>query len=164
MSVYLRLGGAAIITLLAVFVGREYSAFADRRLSQLRGFLDLVSHFEREISKFLASGDGLWRGFCNDALTECGFLSALAERGSLSEAFRDCEDSLSLSGEQISMLGGFFGGFGGDYRDGELRRIAAFRAELEALIDRESDSLSKSVSVTKALLLGGGLAMAVMVI
>nr|MBE6545326.1 hypothetical protein [Oscillospiraceae bacterium] len=164
MSVYLRLGGAALITLCAVFVGREYSSFADRRLSQLRGFLALISHFEREISKSLAFGDGLWRGFNNGALSECGFLTALMETGSLSEAFSLCEDSLSLSKEQSGMLCGFFSGFGSNYKDGELRRIGEFRAELDAVIDRESDNLAKSVSVTKALLLGSGLAAAVMVI
>lgn len=164
MSVYLRLGGAAIITLAAVFVGREYSAFADRRLSELRGFLSLITHIEKEISKFQSCGDGLWRGFFDDPLTDCGFLPSLAETGSPSEAFSRCEDRLSLSGEQRELLFGFFADFGSDYREGELRRLAEFRTKLNAILEAETENLKKSVKVTKTLLLGGGLAAAIMVI
>ena len=89
MSIYLRLGGAGLILLGAILVGREYSAYLNRRLSEYRGLLSLLSHAEGVIGRNLSYGKELWRGFEDAALEKCGLLPALREGRGLADAFAE---------------------------------------------------------------------------
>lgn len=164
MSFYLRFLGGGLVMIAAMITSGEYSAYAKRRLSQYSGLVALLSHMEGMISRFLASGDGLWRGFENEALESTGLLSSLKEGKSLAAAFSECEGKFALTKEAKGRIGDFLAGLGRGYRSGELEMISAFRASLEKEMAEEQQSLEKSVKITRALLLGGALAFLIMII
>ena len=156
-----------LITLLlsaALCASREYSRFADLRLAQWRGFSAFLLHIEGEISKFLASGEGLYRGFENAELEKCGFLPALKEGTGLSSAFDGCRGRLLLPEGCKARLAEFFAAFGRGYKDSELASLSAFRIAFEKEYEAERERLEKSVKITRALLLGGALSVAIMLI
>lgn len=164
MSIYLRWGGAALVMIAALFASREYSAYAQRRISQYKGFVALISHAEGMIAKFLAKGEELWRGFTDNALEECGFISSLREGKSLSESFSSCEDRLCLPRGVREELRGFFSEFGKSYKDGQLSSLSLFRAKLETKLNEEEAGLEKSLKVTRALIIGGALSVVILII
>ena len=164
MSIYLKWAGAGIILLCALFVGKDYSAYIKKRLSEYRGFTELILHIEGMISRFLTPQDSLWQNFSSDALEKCGFLSALRSGKGLSEAFDASKPSLSLSDELKDRLSGFFHGFGGEYLDGEISRTSDFRSELEDGLKVEESELEKSLKITNALLLAGAVGIVILII
>ena len=157
MNTYIRLFGAAFIMLSALFVGREYSSFSDKRTSELRGFLLFVRHVGGRVANFLSYGDELFSGFENESLESCGFLPALRDGEDFADAFESAKNKLSISSSQIEMLGEFFVSFGRDYRDGEIEKITAFLEKYEKEVDRECENMTKNLQVARALLLGGAL-------
>lgn len=148
----------------ALFVGREYSAYIKKRLSEYRGFTMLISHIEGMICRFLTPQDGLWQNFSHEALHKCGFLPALREGKGLSAAFDACRESLSLSEDIKDKISAFFADFGGDYMDGEISRASDFCAELEAGLKKEEAELEKSRKITNALLIAGAVGIAILII
>ena len=153
-----------MILLCALFVGREYTAYIKKRLSEYRGFASLIAHIEGMISRFLTPQDSLWQSFSDEVLEKCGFLAALREGGSLSDAFEACRASLSLSDGVKSRLSSFFSGFGAEYMDGELSRSSDFRSELEDGLKKEESELEKSLKITNALLLAGSVGIVILII
>ena len=148
----------------ALFFCREYSLYAERRILQYKGFLSLLSHAEGMISRFLAKGEELWRGFSDSALEECGFLSDLREGRGLKEAFSSCENRLCLPRSVKDELSAFFSDFGRSYKEGQLSSLSAFRSSLEERLKAEEADLEKSVKVTKALILGGAMSVVILII
>ena len=161
---YLRFFGGGLIVVAALIASGEYSSYAKRRLAEYKGFIALFSHAEGMISRFLASGDGLWRGFENEALEKAGLLSALREGKTLAGAFDKCESRLALPGEAKKKIKDFLSASGRGYREGEIASFSAFGAGLEAEMKKEEERLDKSVKVTRALLLGGSLAFLILII
>ena len=72
MSDLARLFGGGLILICAIIAGREYSSYTRRRLGQYRGFVALAAHIEGMISRFLAGGEELFRGFADPFLEETG--------------------------------------------------------------------------------------------
>ena len=157
MNIYIRLFGAAFIMLSALFAGREYSRFSDKRSSELRGFLLFVRHIGGQVANFLSYGDELFSGFENQSLQSCGFLPALREGADFADAFESTKKKLSIPSSQSEMLGEFFASFGRDYREGEVEKITAFLEKYEKEVDRECENMTKNLQVARALLLGGAL-------
>lgn len=164
MNIYFRWAGAALIMIASLYACREYSRFAEQEKAQWRGFSALLSHIEGGISKFLASGEGLFRGFEDEALEKCGFLQEIKAGVGLSSAFESCRGKLLLPEECKGRLSEFFASFGRGYQESELASLAAFRVGFEKEEAAERERLEKSVSVTRALLLGGALSVAIMLI
>ena len=164
MNLYLRWAGAAVIMVAALYTSREYSRFASRRLAQWRGFISLLTHLEGEISKFLARGEGLFRGFADAELEECGFLQNLREGDGLLSAFEKCQSKLLLPRECKDALCEFFSSFGRSYKESELASLGAFRSSFEKEYEAEKERLEKSVKVTRTLLLGLALSVAILLI
>ena len=164
MSLLLRFVGGGLVVLSALVASSEYSAYADRRISQYKGLCALFSHAEGRISRFLSSGDGLWRGFENEELSRVGLLPLLREGEPLSSAFLKCEENFALSREAKERIKEFLSTLGRGYREGEVSTISAFVSRLEKEMQTEEEALSKSVKVTRALLLGGALAFLILII
>ena len=164
MSVYVKWAGVAIIMLCALFFGKEYSAYVEKRLSQYRGFVAFIGHIEGMILRFLAPQESLWQNFSDEALEKCGFLPSLRSGSTLSGAFSDCEASLSLSDEQKERFSAFFADFGRDYMDGELNRASDFHRESEELLKKEEAELTKSVKITNTILIASALGIVILMI
>ena len=164
MNVYFRWGGGAVLLVAAALVGREYTAYTERRISECEGFLSLLSHIEGKISKYLSFGDGLWRDFSDAELERVGFLPALREGLTASEAFSRCNARLSLGDDVRERLGAFFEDFGKEYMEGELKRLRLFREELAKIHAAECVELRKNAKVVRTLLIGAALGALILLI
>ena len=164
MTGYFRIAGALLILVAVLFAGREYSKFVSRRLDQLSGFYSLLEYVESSISKYLSFGRGLWVGFSCEALEGCGFLGLLREGRNPYEAFLQIKSKLSLSSDQCELLEEFFMGFGREYQDGEMKRVSEYRKKLGRILDDQAQSLTNNAKVLKALLLGAGMSLVILVI
>lgn len=164
MSLYLRFFGGGLVLLSALAASSEYSSYAERRLAQYSGLLALLSHAEGMISRFLSSGDGLWRGFENEELEKIGLLPLLREGKTLSKAFLECEGRFVLSKEAKERIKDFLSTSGRGYMEGEVAAFSGFRAQLDTEMKAEKERLEKNVKVTRALLLGGALAFLILII
>lgn len=163
MSLYLRWGGVILLLIAALTVNRGYRDYLNRRLAEYRGLLGLIQHAEGMISKFLSYGKNLWRDFSDSALEKCGLLPALREGKSLSLAFDECLDNMALSREAKENISKKIQGLGSGYKDGELSNLRELREEISSELTLESEEAEKNIKVVSALLLGGALAVVIMV-
>lgn len=151
-----------MLLLAALLCGREYSAYADRRLRECEGYLTLVSYIEKMIDSYLAPLSVIFRDFECEALTENGFLPAVRSGVSPGEALG--EKKLLIPEDIRELLCDYFSGFGKGYKDAELSRTRKAREELEKMVENERASLEKSVKVIRALLLGVAAGIAILII
>ena len=164
MNIYIRLGGAAIISIGALLVSKEYEKHMKKRLEEYSGLVALLSYAEGQISQFLAYGSELWSGFENSALEKCGMLEALREGKSLYEAFELCSPKTSLPSSVAKEIYRELSSLGRGYLDSELALLRGIRERLSVLLDEESVQAEKNVKIARALLLGGALCAVIMAI
>lgn len=164
MSLYIRLGGAAVVMIAALLISRCYEKYLLKRVDEYSGLVLLVRHMENEITKYLAYGSRLWSDFRHDGLEKCGFLPALRECGSICEALSNIGDRMSLSRVSREHLAESFSRLGRGYLDEELSLLSEIKDSLSEELDTERIEAEKNIRVVRALLLGGALAVVVMVI
>ena len=139
----------------ALFVGREYTRYTEQRIAELDGFVAFLNHAKSEISMYLTPVKGITRGFRNESLEKLGFISAIESSGSLSYAFSECMDGLSVGGEAKELLSECFSGFGQGYKEQELSRIERYAVRLEKMLESEREELPKNAKMVSTLLLAG---------
>ncbi len=148
----------------AVLASREYSAYLDRRLADYRGLLALLEHARGMIDRYLSYGAELWRGLENEAMERCGLLPLLKEGLGLGVAFARCMQGLALSAEAKKRISEELSGLGGAYRSGELDALTALRDRLLSECESERQAAEKNKRIATALMVGGALAVLVMII
>ena len=148
---YIGIGAMAIT---ALWVGRGYSAYADRRLGEMGGLSALLLHMESRLGRTLDYGGELYRGFDNDFLEKCGFLPLLREGRPLYDAFSEVRSSMLLPNEVADIVDGLFSSFGKGYKDQEIERLRRARAELDKKITTLREESDKNKRVVNALLFG----------
>lgn len=148
---YIGIGAMAIT---ALWVGRGYSTYADRRLGEMRGLSALFLHMESRLGRTLDYGGELYRGFDDEFLEKCGFLPLLREERPLYDAFSEVKSSMVLSREVENLAENLFTSFGKGYKDQEIERLRTTRAELDKEIATLSEDLEKNKRVVNALLFG----------
>lgn len=160
----LRLFGAGALLLSAIFVSGEYSKFLDRRISEYRGIVSLLSHAEGGIERSLSYGGRLWQSFEDEALERCGLLELLREGKGLSAAFCECKDKLVLTKEARDRIAEELSALGRGYMSGEIATLSALRRKIEDELSAMQTDTEKSKKVARTLLIGGALALGVMII
>lgn len=148
---YIAIGG---LFATALWLGRGYSAFVDRRIGELRGFSALILHMEGEISRTLGFGPSLFRSFSDEFLEKCGLLPSLRQGISLEDAFLECRGRLALTKEMKDMLSSLFSSFGRGYMEEEISRLREARGQIELALGSECECLEKNKKVVNALLFG----------
>ena len=148
---YIGIGAMAIT---ALWVCRGYTAYADRRLGEMRGLSALFLHMESRLSRTLDYGGELYRGFDNDFLEKCGFLPLLREGKPLYDAFSEAKRSMVLPREVTDLVDKLFSSFGKGYKDQEIKRLRGARGELDKKIATLAEDLEKNKRVVNALLFG----------
>lgn len=148
---YLGIGAMAIT---ALWIGRGYSAYVDRRLGEMGGISALILHMESRLGRTLDYGAELYRGFEDEFLEKCGFLPLLREGRLLYDAFLEVRSSMILPDEVADLVDGLFLSFGNGYKDQELERLRRARAELDKKITTLREELDKNKRVVNALLFG----------
>ena len=164
MNLLFRWGGAALIMAGALFINNEYKQYINRRISEYRGFLSLISHAEGKISKYLSYGDGLWRDFSDDSLDMCGFIPLLRGGCTVYDAFEKSKKRLSLSKETKEFLSSSFKDLGRGYREGEISYLLDLKSRLTRGLEEEEMNAEKNKKVATALLFGGALAILILAI
>ena len=148
---YLGIGAMAIT---ALWIGRGYSAYADRGLGEMGGISALFLHMESRLGRTLDYGAELYRGFEDEFLEKCGFLPLLREGRPLYDAFSEVRSSMLLPDEVADIVDGLFSSFGKGYKDQEIERLRRARAELDKKITTLREESDKNKRVINALLFG----------
>lgn len=148
---YIGIGAMAIT---ALWIGRGYSTYADRRLGEMRGLSALFLHMESRLGRTLDYGGELYRGFDDEFLEKCGFLPLLREGRTPSDAFSEAKSSMVLSREVKNLAENLFSSFGRGYKDQEIERLRQAKKEIDEDIARTADLLEKNKRVVNALLFG----------
>ncbi len=157
MNMYLRLGGAAIVMAGSIYASYSYERYIKRRVAEYKGLLRLVCHAESRVSDLLSYGRGLWQGFSDEALENCGLLPALREGVGLKDAFDEYSPKMSLPKTAVKEISERMRRLGNGYVNSELSALGDLRAYLEGENEREKTMAEKNVQVVRALLLGGAL-------
>ena len=164
MNVLWRYVGGGLVLLSAMIASAEYRSYAKRRILQYEGLIALLAHIEGMIGRYLASGDGLYRGFESAELERIGLLPLLRQGVGLADAFKRCLGEINLPKDSRKAVSEFLSGLGRDYKEGELKSLREFRTELEREKSTEAERLEKNAKVITVLLIGGALAFLIMII
>ena len=148
---YIGIGAMAIT---ALWIGRGYSAYADRRLGEMSGISALILHMESRLGRTLDYGAELYRGFEDEFLEKCGLLPLLREGKAPSDAFHEAKKSMALPSEAETLMENLLSSFGKGYKDQELERLRRARAELDKKITTLREESDKNKRVVNALLFG----------
>ena len=148
---YLGIGAMAIT---ALWIGRGYSTYADRRLGEMGGLSALFLHMESRLGRTLDHGGELYRGFDDEFLEKCGFLPLLREGKAPSDAFTEAKKSMVLPRKVEALAENLFSSFGKGYRDQEIERLRRARRELDEVITALAEDSEKNKRVVNALLFG----------
>lgn len=157
MNLYIRVGGAALVSIGALFISKEYEKYLKKRGDEYRGLVALISHAEGQMSGFLAYGSALWRNFEDEALENCGILPELREGKGLAEAFDTCVSRMSLPKAVAKEISKSLRALGNSYLDTELQTLGEIKVRLTELLKSEEEQREKNIKVARALLLGAAL-------
>ena len=146
----IKLIAIACIFLAAIWLGRGYSSFCDRRVGEMAGIVALISYMEEGISSTLSFGSELYRGFYDEYLDKSGFLAAIKENNLSESAF----DMLNLPKEIKEKIKRLFSEFGSGYMENELSKLRSCREELSADLASLEADLEREKKVTGALIFG----------
>lgn len=148
---YIAIGGLALA---ALWIGRGYSAYVDRRIGEMRGLSALILHMETRLGRALDHGAELYREFSDDFLEKSGFLPLLREGKPLFNAFSEAKSSMVLPDEVSNLAENLFSSFGRGYKDQEIERLRQAKKEIDEDIAHTADLLEKNKRVVNALLFG----------
>lgn len=150
MSFYLRVVGAMLLAIFALLFANSYSAYVRRSLSELEGFVTLLSHIRGKISVSLASQSVLFSELDCDSLERCGFLPSVRGGALARDAFRSAK--FALSKDARGVLSSFFSEFGHGYKADEIARIDSTLSECERILKSEREQAPKDVKLVYTLL------------
>jgi len=150
--------------LCALFVGRGYTRYVERRIAEGEGFVAFLNYARDEIAMYLSPPARLCEGFSNASLEELGFISAVGSCGDLGEAFSQCSSRLSLGKEARELLSQCFRSFGQGYKEQEIARIEGYLRKLSELVERESRDLPQNARMVSTLLLAGAAGIFIMLL
>lgn len=157
---YLKLLGAGVLLLAAFYISREYSAYLDRRLQEYESLCAMLSHAKEQGSR----GKSAPADFADECLERCGILSALRAGKDLFTAFTEGCGGLSLSKEARDRLSERLSDLRAKSTAEVQKMLYEIVESLRAELATESALADKNRRIVRALLIGGALAVGVMLI
>lgn len=161
MGLFLRLSGAGVLLLAAFYISREYSLYLDRRLREYEALCALLSH-ERERGN--CKGKSALADFVDECLEKSGILSALREGKDLFASFSEGCGGLSLSKEAKGRISEKLRDLRGKATADAHKMLGEIEAALRSELASESELAEKNRHIVRALLIGGALAVGVMLV
>ena len=143
--------GAALVGLACLLFGRSYAADVKARVSDYTAVLEFLELMRREISCRLATPAELASRAARGRLAEIGFLDLLAGGESLGSAFRATSARLALDEGDMTLVCGYFDGFGGADLEGELRTLDAVIENLTARVAAVRADSTSQIKLARAL-------------
>lgn len=143
----------ALLPFAALMIGRGYTAFADKRITEYEEYIDLFALIRGRVGSFMSPiPEVICESECR-VLREIGFMDALREGSSLSEAYIEVMPRSYASASVKRIMSSFFQGFGHSYLEETVRQIDSAREEVREVIDKEKVELEKSVKLVRSLLM-----------
>lgn len=164
MSELLKYAGLFLIAIAALLLCRRYGAYAERRVAETRGFLNLLRHVRGRIASFLEPLPRAVRGFSDGALESLGFLTRLREGEALPEAYLAVMGKCSLSKEVRRLLEDTLCALGRGTRDETVSYVDGRISELSELLAAEEVELERSVKLTRTLICAAALGIVILFI
>ena len=164
MNLYVRWGGAALLTIGALALGKGYSDYVKRRLEETEGFIALTDFVKGKLEKYRTPADGLFSDFYEERLDPLGLPEALRRGERAASVYADVEEKLAVGKETKECLSSFFSSLGSDYLKGELKRCDGALDKLREILEFESEELMKNLKITKLLLVAASLGILILLI
>ena len=142
----------AALGLAAILILRYYFAYLRARSEECRELLSFLTELERGMRRSLETPSSVAKRFEAKRLGDSGFLSAISNGKSLSEAFDAAGDRMLLPETAKELLKRYFEGVGVGYLETELRELGRTIAELKTVADREREEISRRGKVAGVLL------------
>lgn len=160
MGLFLRLSGAGVLLFVAFYISREYSLYIDRRLREYEALCAMLSHAREQGGKRRpAPAD-----FADECLERCGILSALREGKDLFTSFSEGCGGLSLSKEAKERISAMLSDLRSKTAAEAQKMLGEIEEALRSELAGESEQADKNRRIVRALLIGGALAVGVMLI
>lgn len=160
----MRLLGAAVLMLVALFATVGYRRFAYCGVAVGEAFLELLVGLRRHISVSGAPIDKYMAARSGGPLEECGFYAEYRRCGRLSLAFSRVSGRLCLSAGLLDELSDVFGRLGGSDIEGEVRLLDAAIAEIERMNKEFKGETERSVRVVSVVVVAVSLALLILLL
>ena len=160
MSYSIKLFGLALILVSAWLAGVGYSSYRKRRLSEIKGFVQLITYIEKRVTLFLSTQRQMLVGYEDESISS--FIGEVTAGKTFFDAFSSVKGKMWLSEEMKEKLSDFFFEFGKSYRDSELKRIEMFKKEIIEIQNREEEETPGKIKLLYTLLFA--LALSVVII
>ena len=148
----MRYVGALTIIFSVLVAWRGYCAYLLRQLTDTRAFLCAVEDYREKVKCYLLSPMD-WAGkYRDDRLSECGFLSRVAEGEDILSAYRFARGGCYLPAKVDSALELCFSDFGAGNLDTEIEKLNAALSRLRSEEKDMSDNIASRGKVAGALL------------
>lgn len=158
---YLLIGAVMAMSL---YLSRRYRAFVSERIESGRELFGFLKFRGERMARFMSPKSEICRRFSGERLERCGFLPALREGKSFSEAFAVGADRLGISDSVRGLFEEIFSSMGCGYfkEECDMQRVAETRAE--RLLKDEEDALLKSSRVRTTLIISAALGVAILLL
>lgn len=150
MSLYIKFFGLALMLFAAMAVVRGYREYNERRISELSGFLLLLSHLEGQISRYLTPISEALSEYSDENLAPSGFISEISRGEGLYSAFTKCSSRLAIGNTAKKILEELFRRLGIGYKEEVLADIKDASERLCELLRDEKVSTVKNERVVTA--------------
>ena len=156
--------GLFLVLLSVAWITTEYSRGQNRRLSELLGFIEFISKMRIGIGCFMKKGKELAEGVECKALEEVGFLGALSDGCSLSEAYEACRGRLSVGKREREILDGLFSSVGSGYLADGVRVVDKAEGELTKIADGLRGEVAKNIKLFGVLAAAGSVGVIILAV
>lgn len=148
----------------AIAIVRSYRQYNERRISELSGFLLLLSHLEGQISRYLAPIREALSEYSDESLAPSGFLFEISRGADLYSAFIKCSPRLAIGDSAKKILEELFRRLGIGYKEEVLADIKDASARLGELLRDEKLSTVKNERVVTAVTASGVLGVFILLV
>ena len=143
----------ALLPFIALALGRGYTAFADKRIAEYEEYIELLGRVRGRVGSFMTPiAEVICESECR-VLSDIGFIGALREGATLSEAYRAAKQRSYASSTVKRIMTSFFQGFGHSYLDETVREIDSTAEELRSAVESERVEIERSVKLARSLLM-----------
>ncbi len=143
--------GACLVGGCFFSICRAYLEKEKRKSQEAEGFLRLLRFMRAEIASFGTPTGEIFSRFSNEALSSCGFLELLRNRG-FSAALSDARPRLFITDEVYLLLSAFGEELGKRYLSEELARLDYYIGALSELLEGAKREAPKRARLCRALL------------
>ena len=115
--------GATAVILAVYMIWREYSRHLELELAWCACFLGALTDYRDKMKCYMDTPGGWASGYTDNMLSECGFLSAVANSGDFSAAYREARRSALFTDEVDAVLAACFERLGEGYLESETETL-----------------------------------------